>query len=362
MLGEKNGMTRAVDVVRRIAPEARPAYLAAFEQGDALLFAHGLTTPARLAHFLAQVLHESGALEIDWENMSYSSRRLLQIFGVGRHSAAITQGEAQALAHRPEAIAERVYGLGNPHKARELGNTESGDGFCYRGGGLLQTTGRANYRRMGQKCGVDFEGQPDLVLAAEHALKPALCEWTEARLNAFADCDDILSISRAINLGNPRVPRRPNGMEDRVAWYARVRQLIDRVDFVAAAGELAPQTVRMQPLPSEEDVAQSIVAIVGDQILRFGDRGSEVQAVQRALAHLGYGLSGSGNYGANTQAAVADFQARHGLEVDAEVGAQTARAIDAALTSAHEAGKPVDGAATLRPELGATADSCASLG
>ena len=94
---------------------------------------------------------------------------------------------------------------------------------------------------------------------------------------------------------------------------------------------------------------QSIVAIVGDQILRFGDRGSEVQAVQRALAHLGYGLSGSGNYGANTLAAVADFQARHGLEVDAEVGAQTARAIDAALASANEAGKPVDGAATLRP-------------
>ena len=191
---------------------------------------------------------------------------------------------------------------------------------------------------MGQKCGVDFEGQPDLVLAAEHALKPALCEWTEARLNAFADCDDILSISRAINLGNPRVPRRPNGMEDRVAWYARVRQLIDRVDFAAAAGELAPQTVRMQPLPPEEDVAQSIVAIVGDQILRFGDRGSEVQAVQRALAHLGYGLSGSGNYGANTQAAVADFQARHGLEVDAEVGAQTAKAIDAALAPAGQPG------------------------
>ncbi len=76
----------------------------------------------------------------------------------------------------------------------------------------MQTTGRANYRRMGQKCGVDFEGQPDLVLAPEHALKPALCEWTDARLNAFADCDDILSISRAINMGNPRAPRLPNGM------------------------------------------------------------------------------------------------------------------------------------------------------
>ncbi len=72
-------MTRAVDVVRRIAPRARPTYVAAFERGDALLIAHGVTTPARLTHFLAQVLHESGALEIDWENMSYTSGRLLQI-------------------------------------------------------------------------------------------------------------------------------------------------------------------------------------------------------------------------------------------------------------------------------------------
>ena len=176
---------------------------------------------------------------------------------------------------------------------------------------------------MGQKCGVDFEGQPDLVLAAEHALKPALWEWTEGRLNAFADCDDILSISRAINLGNPRAPRRPNGMEDRVAWYARVRPLIERVEFAAAAGELAPQTV-----PDATAAAGGRTSRTEHRcdrrrsaFLRFGDRGSDVQAVQRALARLGYGLSGTGNYGANTQAAVADFQARHGLEVDAEVGA-----------------------------------------
>ena len=337
-------MTRAVDVVRRIAPRARPTYVAAFERGDALLIAHGVTTPARLTHFLAQVLHESGALEIDWENMSYSSGRLLQIFGAGCHSAAITPGEAQALARRPEAIADRVYGLGNPRKAGELGNTHPGDGFCYRGGGLLQTTGRANYRRMGQKCGVDFEGQPDLVLAAEHALKPALCEWTEGRLNAFADCDDILSISRAINLGNPRVPRRPNGMEDRAAWYARVRPLIDCVEFAAGASELAQQAVAVHPRTPEEDVVeQSVAAIVADRILRFGDRGSDVRAVQRALARLGYGLSGTGNYGANTQAAVADFQAKHGLELDAEVGPETAKAIDAVVASA---GKLGDGTAT----------------
>jgi predicted chitinase len=58
-------MPRAVDVVRRVAPRAKPGYLAAFENGDALLRAHGITAPDRLAHFLAQILHESGGLELN---------------------------------------------------------------------------------------------------------------------------------------------------------------------------------------------------------------------------------------------------------------------------------------------------------
>ena len=64
---------RPVDVVRKVAPRARPNYLAAFEQGEALLAEHGITTPARLAHFLAQILHETGGLSVEWENMSYSA-------------------------------------------------------------------------------------------------------------------------------------------------------------------------------------------------------------------------------------------------------------------------------------------------
>jgi len=81
--------------------------------------------------------------------MNYSAERLMQIFGVGRHSAAVTPAEAERLAHDERAIAERVYGLGNPRKALELGNKEQGDGFRYRGCGLMQTTGRFNFRLMG---------------------------------------------------------------------------------------------------------------------------------------------------------------------------------------------------------------------
>jgi putative chitinase len=164
----------AIETVSSIAPHARDSYLEAIRQGGPLFEEHGITTPLRMAHFLAQALHETDGFKILRENMNYSASRLIEIFGIGQHSAAVTTSEAAALAGDPEAIAERVYGLGNPRKARELGNKNRGDGFLYRGNGVLQTTGRGAHRRMGAACGVDFEGNPELVTAPEHALKPAM--------------------------------------------------------------------------------------------------------------------------------------------------------------------------------------------
>src|SRR5262245_27109496 len=105
-------MTRPIEVIREVANIAKPSYVSAFDGGDDLLQKQEITTPDRLAHFLAQVLHESGGLRFEWENMNYRADRLLEIFGVGRHSAKITPEEAKRLAGNPEAIAERVYGLG----------------------------------------------------------------------------------------------------------------------------------------------------------------------------------------------------------------------------------------------------------
>lgn len=215
---------RPIDAVRKLCPKARPSYLAAFENGDALFAKHGITTPLRLAHFLAQCLHETGGLRIEWESGAYTSSRLLQIFGVGVHSAKVTPDEAMQLAMDGPAIFERVYGLGNPKKAAELGNTRPGDGYKYRGGGIMQTTGRANYRRMGNRVGVDFEAHPEWVVSAEHALKPALAEWSEGKLNDAADRDDIRAITRRINGGY-------NGLADRQVWLSRARATIDKVDL-----------------------------------------------------------------------------------------------------------------------------------
>ena len=131
-----------------------------------LLSEHGITSPSRLAHFLAEILHETGGLSIEWEYMSYSAKRLMEVFGA-KHSAKVTGAEARMLAHNPPLIAERVYGLGNPSKAKSLGNAKKGDGFRYRGGGLMQTTGRANYRTTGDRCKVPFEDDPELIVSAD---------------------------------------------------------------------------------------------------------------------------------------------------------------------------------------------------
>lgn len=215
------------DIAKRLCPRARPSYLAALAAGGPLFKEHGITTPLRMAHFLAQAFHETGGLAIEWESGAYSAARLVQIFGVGRHSAGITESEAARIAYNGPAIFERVYGLGNPKKAKELGNVDPGDGYRYRGGGILQTTGRFNYRAMGKKCGVDFEAHPELVLSAEHALKPALAEWTAGNLNVSADADDIRAITRRINGGY-------NGLDDRIAWFKKIRPLCNDLDLDTA--------------------------------------------------------------------------------------------------------------------------------
>jgi len=238
---------RAVDVVRKVARKALPEYVGAFESGDTLLSKAGINTPQRLAHFLAQVMHESGGLTIKAENMNYRAPRIMEIFGVGHHSAAVTPDEAEFLAGKPSALAERVYGVGNPKKSRELGNLNPGDGFKYRGQGILQTTGRSNYRRMGEKCGVNLETNPELVCSAKFALKPALAEWVEGRCNALADADDLRAITKKINGGY-------NGLADREAWYRRIRPIIDEVDF-----EFRPEDATIKlPVPPDVEPAPPV--------------------------------------------------------------------------------------------------------
>lgn len=289
--------TSVIDTVNRIAPQARANYLEAIRQGGPLFEQHGITTPLRVAHFLAQALHETGGFTILRENMNYSAPRLLEIFGANRHSAAVTAAEAARLAGHPEDIAERVYGLGNRRKARELGNTQPGDGFRYRGNGILQMTGRGAHRRMGEACDVDFENTPDLATMPEHALKPALHEWTRGGLNAFADRNDIRTITLRINGGL-------NGFSDREEWFAKAWRL----------------------LKTDSQSGESWEA---------GDHDDEVKWLQDALNDLGADpkLVVDGRYGPATRRAVKIFQAAAGLVADGIAGPVTEAAIKVRLNS-----------------------------
>src|SRR5690606_35785669 len=149
--------------------------------------------------FFAQILHESGCLRYDMENLNYSSEALLRVFG----KYFRTKEEADAYARQPERIANRVYAnrMGN-------GSEASGDGWRYRGRGLIQLTGRNNYRAVAEWVGDPrIVDNPDLV-SSDYAVHSAVFFWDKHQLNRFADRDDIVGLTRRINGGENGLAHR----------------------------------------------------------------------------------------------------------------------------------------------------------
>ena len=203
-----------VDQLKGLAPDAKAPYLETFKSAAKVLGRYDVNANAlRVAHFMAQVLHECGAFQVLRESTYYKVPRLLEIFGVGKHSANITPEEAETLAGKPSQLAERVYGLGNPKKAKELGNIEKGDGYKYRGRGLIQVTGRGSYAAIGERLGIDLEGNPDLAIDPRYMLAIAAEEWAEKGCNALADADDVKKVTKAINGAYIDLPKRRNWLK-----------------------------------------------------------------------------------------------------------------------------------------------------
>lgn len=151
---------------------------------------YAIDTPARAAAFLAQIGHESGGLK-------YSA----ELWGP---TAAQSGYEGRA----------------------DLGNCEPGDGFKFRGHGLIQVTGRANHARMRDRLRVrlgarvpDFEAEPSALSLPEWAAWSAADFWADKGLNALADAGDFERITRRVNGGT-------NGLADRVARYETAQQVL----------------------------------------------------------------------------------------------------------------------------------------
>jgi putative chitinase len=206
-----------LDQLTSLVPKAKKLYRDAFQTADEVLTRYGINeTPLRLAHFMAQVLHECGGCTITVESLNYRVPRMLEIFGVGKHSAAITPAEAEQLAGKPSELAERVYGLGNPKKAKELGNIDPGDGAKFIGRGMIQITGRASYAKFGKALGIDLVANPDLAADPRYMLAIAAEEWTEKACNNCADADDIVKVTKAINGGTI-------GLKERREWLTKTK-------------------------------------------------------------------------------------------------------------------------------------------
>ena len=160
----------------------------------------GVNTDLRMAHFLAQTWHESACLRRIEEDLCYSEKGLLRTFP--RYFNAAT---AKQYASKPAKIANRVYAnrMGN-------GSEASGDGYRFRGRGLLQLTGRENYQAYADSkyCQGDLMAHPDWLAQFPGAVKSALWYWQKHGLNALADSDDIKAVTRRINGGQ-------NGLSER---------------------------------------------------------------------------------------------------------------------------------------------------
>ena len=184
---------------------------------NAAMRASAIDSAARQAAFLAQLLVESDELRRREEALSYSAARLRQVWP--RHFSS--DQEALRYAHRPRALANRVYGarMGNRGEA-------SGDGWRYRGRGLIQLTGRDNYARLASSAGIDALANPDLLLLPDGAARSAAWFWASKGLNALADHDAgadgdavFARISRMVNGGDTGLAQR------RLRWK-RARQVL----------------------------------------------------------------------------------------------------------------------------------------
>lgn len=234
----------------------------------ATLDSYAINTRLRIAHFLGQTCHESAGF------------RTTEEFASGENY----EGRA------------------------DLGNTMPGDGVRYKGRGLLQLTGRANYKAFGDLLGVKLEGNPELAAEPILSLKIACEFWKKKSLNQLCDSDDVVELTRRINGGK-------NGLDERRAFTAKAKTAVARIEGFVLAGEAPPTN--------------------GQPVLRRGSKGDAVGDLQRLLQKLGFMVAVDDDFGPGTEVAVAAFQKQRRLDpVDGIVGNDTWTALDIALKSA----------------------------
>lgn len=252
---------------------------------------YGITTPRRVAHFISQCAHESNNFNSLEENLNYSEKSLLAVFG--RYFGP-GKRDPKEYARNPEKIANYVYQ--DEFRSSKMGNTKPGDGWLFRGRGLKQLTGRENYTNFGKSVGMTAEQAADYVATEKGAIESACWFWNAKKLNDVADTGDVVKMTKIINGGDI-------GLADRQARYKK-------------AMEVFGGKVVLKP------VAESASESAATATLKKGSKGELVKKMQAVL-----GVGADGDFGPGTEAALKKWQASKGLTADGVAGPKTLAAM-----------------------------------
>jgi putative chitinase len=266
------------------APAASQAKIIA-EAGAVLaatLESYDITSRLRIAHFLGQTCEESAGY------------RTTEEFASGREYEG----------------------------RQDLGNTQRGDGPRYKGRGLLQLTGRANYADYGKALAVDLVNNPTLAAQPALSLKIACEYWKRHDINADCDRDDAQAVTRKVNGGL-------NGLSDRIAFTQKAKTAVARLQAVqlsgaASGGAAAPGAASSGAAAAGAATGQT------RPVLARGSQGDAVVQLQNLLRDENFAVAVDGDFGPGTEVAATRFQSENGLTADGIVGPQTWAALDAA--------------------------------
>ena len=294
--------------VRRFAPHGKDGYMQALAtQGDTIFAKYGINaTPMRLAHFMAQIGHESGGFTVERESLNYTTSK--QLMKVWPKRFPTVESTLDCLRNE-QNLAARVY-----DNRPELGNTSPGDGFKYRGRGLIQLTGHGPYSDMGRQLGLDLENNPDLAFQGDHALRIAAQDWEnynrpgQRTMNELADANEIEIITKRINGGL-------TGLDSRLQHFAAAWTIWGN-----------------GPVP---------VGSTTSDIIERGQSGERVRKLQEMLQRAGYDVGTiDGVFGGGTQKAVILFQNASKLNANGIVDKTTWTLLEKAPAAAGSAQAP----------------------
>lgn len=246
---------------------------------------YGIDTPNRIAGFCAQCGHESLNFTVLEENLNYKAATLEKLFAKYFSKAGRNAAEYEK---KPEKIANVIYAsrMGN-------GDTASGDGYKFRGRGIIQLTGRDNYTNFGKSIGKSPDEVIEYLKTLDGALESACWYWNSRNLNAACDANDIVKMTKLVNGGTI-------GLEDRKKHYEH--------NLAVLGG-----AVKSVPTPVNPQITDAVT-----QSVKRGSTGETVKKLQAAL-----GLKADGVFGIGTEASLKSWQAKNGLVADGVAGPKT---------------------------------------